>query len=186
MLKKKGPRIKNLFKMSPFVMHSKNHFAVKNTAVKLEKLLQEVQQYLHTHIYKISNMMIVVLLTLILHVSFTRGACPSGELRNSWCYELTSSTYNWHNAQSYCSTTYGGGLLFIVDTTEQAWVFNTLKPDTDAAWIGLNDIAVEGSYQWIYGSSPLYLTSYGSTNTAWADCIILYAENELRDRACTE
>ncbi len=129
---------------------------------------------------------LLTFLIFIFSCSFIRAACPSGTIRNSWCYVLTTSTYNWANAQTFCSTTYGGGLLFIVDTTEQAWVYNTFQTGISAVWIGLNDIAVEGSYQWIYGSSTLYLTSYGSTNTAVEDCIILAGANDLRDRACSE
>lgn len=72
-------------------------------------------------------------------------------------YLLSSDTWTASEAEAL---TLGGHLTTINDLAENQWVFNTFTPLTGATrpalWIGLNDMAVEGSFVWASGEPVLF------------------------------
>ncbi|MBY0313030.1 MAG: hypothetical protein K2W85_13245 [Phycisphaerales bacterium] len=92
--------------------------------------------------------------------------------------------YNPQNGHTYVVTrqgsitttngyvsTLGIPLATINDSTEQAWIECNILPTFNALWIGLNDVATEGTFAWSSGQSAAY-TNWGSgqpNNTAAND-----------------
>ncbi|MFM2432478.1 MAG: hypothetical protein RLZZ511_3692 [Cyanobacteriota bacterium] len=64
-------------------------------------------------------------------------------------YILTSGLQSWTTAQAE-AVRLGGNLVTINDTLEEAWLRQTFG-GTEKLWIGLNDIRVEGTYEWVSG-----------------------------------
>ncbi len=64
-----------------------------------------------------------------------------------------SSPQTWQNARTFCL---GRGLVLatILSDTEYAAVFNAIT--ASRYWIGLNDIATEGTFVWTDGSTSTY------------------------------
>jgi len=50
----------------------------------------------------------------------------------------------------------GGHLVTINDAEENAWVLDTFGSYDETLWIGLNDVATEGTWQWLDGTSVSY------------------------------
>ena len=88
---------------------------------------------------------------------------------NGHTYYLLEMT-NWQAAEAE-AVSMGGHLVTINDAAEQTWVFNTfspLLPTPRSFWIGLNDLAVEGVFEWISGEPVTYLNwNAGEPRDAW-------------------
>jgi hypothetical protein len=75
-------------------------------------------------------------------------------------YLLTQN--NWSNSEAE-AVGLGGHLVTINDVAENSWVTSTFANFAGvprALWIGLNDVAVEGSFVWASGE-PLSFTNWG-------------------------
>ena len=77
---------------------------------------------------------------------------------NGHTYLLSSSTMNWANAQIYADLV-GGELVTINNEAEQQWVREQFGWAT--AWLGLNDVANDGTWVWTDGSTDTY-SNWGS------------------------
>ncbi len=69
---------------------------------------------------------------------------------NGKTYVRTPTTRNWSSAQSFAQSL-GGNLITINDAAEQDFLRTTFG-NLDA-WLGLNDLAVQGDYEWVDGTS---------------------------------
>lgn len=82
-------------------------------------------------------------------------------------YLLTEST--WGAAQA-TAVALGGNLVTITDAAEQAFVYGTFGNSVGAdrmLWIGLNDVAVEGTFVWVSGEPVTYTNWFpGEPNNA--------------------
>ena len=72
---------------------------------------------------------------------------------------------NWAEAESYCNSTYGTTLATIRSSTENklaivAAVYSGVS--SVDAWIGFNDMDVEGTFEWIDGSINNDYTNWAS------------------------
>lgn len=65
-------------------------------------------------------------------------------------YDDTNS-YTWAEADNYAQANYGTRLATIRSSLDQTDAFNALVVDS-FAWIGLNDVATEGSFEWLDGA----------------------------------
>jgi glucose/arabinose dehydrogenase len=69
-------------------------------------------------------------------------------------YLLTSGALTWEQAQAEAQSR-GGNLVTINDLAEETWlkqIFGT----SESLWIGINDRAVEGQFQWVSGQAVTY------------------------------
>src|SRR5688572_5246664 len=79
---------------------------------------------------------------------------------NGHTYHLLSSD-NWTNSETFAQAL-GGHLVTINDDAESAFVFNTFTEKgklNRGLWIGLNDLANEGSFVWSSGE-PVTFTKF--------------------------
>ncbi len=75
------------------------------------------------------------------------SSCPSGwQSFGSSCYKLVHGT--WDEAEAQCESM-GAHLIVIDSASENEWAYNF----GGNAWIGYNDKAQEGKWQWIGGTS---------------------------------
>jgi hypothetical protein len=72
-------------------------------------------------------------------------------------YSLTTLD-NWTGAQAQAVVA-GGNLVTINDAEEQAFLVSTFG-GSELLWIGLNDIATEGTFQWVSGQPVTYTNWY--------------------------
>ncbi|MSQ83937.1 MAG: hypothetical protein EXR77_13820 [Myxococcales bacterium] len=89
------------------------------------------------------------------------NAACDGTSANGYCYKAVKATANWQSAETACIA-WGGNLASIASAIENNAVSKTAVGicGNVNAWIGLNDIAVEGAYKWTDG------TAFGYKN--WA------------------
>lgn len=87
------------------------------------------------------------------------------------------SSKSWSFAESYCLSTYGTHLASIHSDTDQTEAYSLMKNNShNFAWIGFNDIEINGIYEWVDSSSVDY-TNWHSTepqNMANENCTSLY------------
>ncbi|MCM3903390.1 MAG: PEP-CTERM sorting domain-containing protein [Pyrinomonadaceae bacterium] len=86
---------------------------------------------------------------------------------NGHTYYLLSSD-TWTASQS-AAVALGGNLVTINDSAENAWVFTTFAGFGGVTnrflWIGLNDVAVEGTFEWANGELLTFTNwSFGEPN----------------------
>jgi hypothetical protein len=86
------------------------------------------------------------------------------------CYQTFSSTVTFASAEAAC-VIWGGHLIAINSDAEWLFLKNTIHL-TCWEWIGLNDIAVEGTMQWTNGDPVTYMNPAFSNNSATNDCTI--------------
>ncbi len=102
----------------------------------------------------------VIVLCIVLqglgHAQFLTG--PITNPSNGHRYYLSVDT-NW-NAAEALGVGIGGHLATINDATENNWVvgtFSNFGGQPRVLWIGLNDVAQEGVFQWVSGEPVTYL-----------------------------
>lgn len=98
---------------------------------------------------------LAILLVLCVLPPFARAGIVSGPIVNPAnghsYYFLSDQT--WNDAEVEAQGL-GGHLVTINDAAENQWVLDTFSPaGTGVFWIGLNDFAVEGDFQWASGEA---------------------------------
>lgn len=113
-----------------------------------------------------------------------RGGAPSG----GGCYLRLITTANWDDARTDCQT-WGGDLVSINDTTENAWLFGQFGA---GGWIGFTDSGwQEGTWRWISGqAAPFSSWSSGEPNDgdffSTEDCAHITTGGGWNDADCDE
>jgi hypothetical protein len=121
--------------------------------------------------------------------ALTEGAIPT------WCEEKTWSSTNyvvclnlmdWEEAQEVCESV-DMFLITIDSSSEQSWMEGVTSDDV---WIGLNDMDIEDSWEWIDGGTSSY-TNWDTDqpdNYGNQDCVISQtsAGGEWDDMACSD
>jgi hypothetical protein len=69
-------------------------------------------------------------------------------------YVLTPNVTTWTGAEAYAQSL-GGHLVTINDAAEQALLVSLFGGNT-RYWIGFNDLAVEGNFEWVNGEPVTY------------------------------
>ena len=98
---------------------------------------------------------------LFLVMGFLGGSTATGGIlegpiqnpANTHTYYLLEPDITWAQAEAEANSL-GGHLVTINDAAEQAWVWSTFG-ERDL-WIGINDVAVEGSFVWVSGGNELH------------------------------
>jgi Ca2+-binding RTX toxin-like protein len=67
---------------------------------------------------------------------------------------ILSQLGTWQEAQAEARRL-GGNLVTINDAAEEAWIRNTFSA-SEQLWIGMNDAAAEGQWQWVSGEAVTY------------------------------
>ncbi|XP_059158109.1 macrophage mannose receptor 1-like [Physella acuta] len=75
------------------------------------------------------------------------------------CLKAINQTLSWQDARSRCKND-GGNLISILDCYDWAETLLIIQGFADGAWIGLNDLKKNGTYEWDSG--------YPLTYTRWA------------------
>ncbi|WP_414837741.1 DUF2341 domain-containing protein [Candidatus Nanosalina sp. VS9-1] len=119
-----------------------------------------------------------------LNVSFKAlGDCPSGWTRiDEVCYNESESTQSWTNGVDYCKAQ-GGHIVTINDAEENDAINQEFGGDL---WIGYNDRASEGNFEWENGSSSY--VNWGSNepnNQNGEDCAEMYSGGKWNDYQCS-
>lgn len=78
---------------------------------------------------------------------------------NGSSYYRTDTASSWATAQSQ-ATSNNGNLVTINNAAEQTFLTNVFGT-TQQFWIGFNDIATEGTFQWVSGQ-PVTYTNWGA------------------------
>lgn len=90
------------------------------------------------------------------------GFIYMGEHGGSHYYCSYYSNYTWPEANSFCQAN-GGHLVSINDAAENSFIQGFMM--ASSAWIGCNDIATEGSFEWVNGDPFGYTNwQYGQPN----------------------
>jgi len=79
--------------------------------------------------------------------------------RGSYAFEFHRTQRNYTDAQGICAAR-GGSLAKIRNQQDQDAINNYTPMDGNDFWIGLNDIAVEGTFRWQDGTLPSYTNWY--------------------------
>jgi len=86
------------------------------------------------------------------------GDNASSTLKGSQTYNghtyLLSGAASWEDAQLQAKQL-GGNLVTLNDAAEEAWIRDTFSA-TERLWTGINDIAVEGQFEWVSGEAVTY------------------------------
>ena len=80
---------------------------------------------------------------------------------NGHFYEMTLTRMNWDVAEAF-AVSQGGHLMSITSAAEQAFILATFLSgpnDRMPLWLGINDVAVEGTFVWTTGEAVTF--------TAW-------------------
>lgn len=84
---------------------------------------------------------------------------PFTNLANNHIYYMLDES-TWTAAETE-AVSLGGHLVTINSADENSWLISIFDPlvtsAADSFWIGLNDVGVEGSYEWISGEPVTYL-----------------------------
>ena len=98
---------------------------------------------------------------------------------------------SWSAAESYCIRTYGTHLASIEDSTANTAALTTI-PSNALAWIGLNDEAIQGTFEWTDGTSFdssnynewNHGTGEGQANNPSENCVSFYTNGYWIDIDC--
>ncbi|XP_066468998.1 CD209 antigen-like protein E [Tiliqua scincoides] len=97
-------------------------------------------------------------------------------------YYFSEFEEQWGKAKELCVLA-NAHLLVINNQQEQDFVISQIST---AVWLGLSDIATEGTWSWVDGS-PVAETFWGNgepNNSHDEDCVVLYKEKNWNDIAC--
>jgi len=121
--------------------------------------------------------------------------CEAASDGNTY-FVVCPSAMNQAAAQSYCQSAGYDGLTTLLDAGEQAF-FQALSASVSATtssgwreiWLGLNDLAVEGSYIWVSGLAFSYsnwVSSNPGPQPSIEDCVMAaeYSSYEWHDVNC--
>ncbi|KAI4795611.1 hypothetical protein KUCAC02_029784 [Chaenocephalus aceratus] len=118
--------------------------------------------------------------------------CPSFWLAfNGRCYRYINTERTWADAELYC-VSQGGNLVSIHNTVEEDFVKFLIKssdPLEGHTWIGLHDIAKEGSWMWSDGCAAKYLFWYrrqpNNSGRLGEDCVLNNWKGKWNDGHCS-
>lgn len=111
-----------------------------------------------------------LLLLTALVAAAAAAVCPTGWTQVGYsCYTVSSYTASWRDAESTCLAM-SGHLMSVTSPAEQNVITASLHAAD--AWIGLNDLEHDGTFQWTDGSETHYFN--------WADG----QPNDLFDQDC--
>ncbi|POI20330.1 hypothetical protein CIB84_015923, partial [Bambusicola thoracicus] len=108
------------------------------------------------------------------------GFCPikSNDCETFWdkdhltnsCYQFNfQSTLSWREAWNSCEQQ-GANLLSITEIHEQTYINGLLTGYSSTLWIGLNDLDINGGWQWSDNSPLKYLNwESGEPRAVWGD-----------------
>ncbi|XP_068197546.1 macrophage mannose receptor 1-like isoform X2 [Antennarius striatus] len=136
------------------------------------------------------------------YICYKEGAQPpppqieQGFCSNPWipynghCFHLHRTLQTWSDAKTECRKE-GGDLVSIRNVEDQSFVISQLGyASTDELWIGLNDINIEGLFDWSDHSAVSFTSwTYGkpSVSTDSEDCVLITGENgNWADHSCDE
>ncbi|XP_035491562.2 macrophage mannose receptor 1 isoform X1 [Scophthalmus maximus] len=113
--------------------------------------------------------------------AFETGFCPSPWIPyNHHCFHLNRNQKTWSDAQRECRNE-GGDLVSIRNVEDQSFVISQLGyASTDKLWIGLNDMKIEGLFDWIDHSTVSFTSwEFGkpTVSTDTKDCVLIRGEN---------
>lgn len=98
--------------------------------------------------------------------------CPVGTIQyGTSCYKLQTTSMTWQEAQFSCGRN-GGSLVTINDSAENEFLKTNFQIQSNNTWIGYTDNAIEGSWEWVVGTSsftnwyPSYPNGGTSSNCA--------------------
>lgn len=121
------------------------------------------------------------LLAAVMAVKTSYAAVAAGPVVNPAnghsYYLLTQNVWTASEAEAI---SLGGHLATINDTAENSWVLNnisTIGASTKSLWIGLNDVASEGTFVWTSGETAPYRNfRSGEPNNALGieDYVLMY------------
>ena len=102
-------------------------------------------------------------------------------------YLITATPRTWANARAHCQAA-GADLLVLDSAAEQAWLWaNAPGVAGHDWWLGLTDLAVEGTFEWVDGSVPGYTAFAGGEPNDWGgneDCTELWSNGTWNDLNC--
>jgi hypothetical protein len=139
---------------------------------------------------KISSSVGVALILQIL--SHTPGI-HCGNTATASCYQFSTESRNWAAARADCNER-GATLAVLETTSEWTVVKNIISSDSTYSpishwWVGSNDIAVEGHWEWadVDGASiPSIWYSGQPSGGSSEDCGVLYrSAYTMHDRSCS-
>ena len=104
---------------------------------------------------KTISVLLIALLTLFIFSSYA-GAAPIFNNTTDHWYDTVYGDWNTAEANAVAL---GGHLVTINDADEQSWLVSNFGSSTQY-WIGFNDIAVEGNWEWVSGEPVTYTNWY--------------------------
>ena len=95
-------------------------------------------------------------------------------------YHLIQKSLSFRNAEYYCNTFCNSTLAIIRSSTQYNTIINQIPASlTSNIWIGLNDIANEGTFIWTDGSSSNNYTNWSISPTidSLINCVFINKTN---------
>lgn len=107
-----------------------------------------------------NNMIYGVYIYLVTYCSYFFRSCPTNTFPyNNLCYAYVSTYKTWPVAEAYCQTTYSGGhLASIHSSQDQLFLYNNVSrkciscPQT-GMWIGSNNYGNPSNWTWSDGTT---------------------------------
>jgi hypothetical protein len=104
-------------------------------------------------------------------------------------YDLTGSDDRFSDARSKCSTWSAGADLVVIETAAEAsFLFDTVAVQKDT-WVGLSDLAVSGTYQWVNGAALTYVDwdpgGFPDDDMAQQQCIAFASSLKWQNAPCS-
>merc|ERR1712168_78685 len=87
------------------------------------------------------------------------------------CYSISHQAMDWGTAQEYCW--YQGGYLAEITSAEEETLLNTFLMAGTAYWLGLTDLAHEGTFRWQESHHVAEYTTWaiGQPHDKDTDCV---------------
>merc|ERR1711879_294909 len=114
--------------------------------------------------------------------------CPEGWWRSGdACYMVSHSRMTWYSAQELCWSL--GGYLAEIEDQEQETHLDNFLGDGRDYWLGLNDLAQEGTFKWAETHQVAEYTNWASgqpdNGHGSEDCVFKFADSlKWNDEAC--
>ncbi|XP_078352789.1 uncharacterized protein LOC144637600 [Oculina patagonica] len=103
----------------------------------------------------------------------------------SFCYKASRRIVSWEDARKECLDLHSD-LVSITSSAENSFINTTLIPGEGGHWIGLNDKAQEGVFQWSDGT-PYNFSSFSVGDTSKGDvsnCVVSN-DGDWSDKKCS-